>query len=98
MGNKKLRQLLEKILLLEENPNTDWNEVEQLCVSAIGVILSDQMAEIVPEAVYHFLDDFDIRSKSNEERYSFSQRQKVRAYLGAENAHTVNFPTKNGHC
>jgi hypothetical protein len=68
---------LRHILDLEEQG--DWEGVETASLELIGAI-TDGRSEQVPDEVYHFIDDFDVRRKDS--RYAAGQHKIVKAYLG----------------
>lgn len=71
----ELRSRLAAILAVEEREPTDWPEVERLASS----LQRDVRADAMPEAVYHYLDDADIRVR--DAAYAARQRRAVRRYV-----------------
>lgn len=72
---EELRSRLAVILAVEERELTDWLEVERLA----NELQHDLPIDATPEAVHHFLDDADIRSRDH--AYGTRQRQEVRRYV-----------------
>ena len=68
--------VLREILRLEEQG--DWGSVEVKSVELIEALANGGAIE-VPDEVYHFIDDFDIRQRDHE--YAERQRSSVRAFL-----------------
>ena len=71
----ELRSRLAVILAVEEQEHVDWAEVERLASRLQG----DLPVDATPEAVHHYLDDADIRSR--DEAYAARQRREVRRYV-----------------
>ncbi|RYG57593.1 MAG: hypothetical protein EON56_02190 [Alphaproteobacteria bacterium] len=77
MEQLDLRQRVGEILQEEESPSVDWKKVEGLCLSLVEVLHLNQTA--CPDAVFHFVDDFDIRRR--DPHYAQRQRDLVRRYV-----------------
>lgn len=75
MESKELRSRLAVILSVEEREPTDWLEVERLASELQQEVLIDA----TPEAVHHYLDDADVRSRDG--AYAARQRHDVRRYI-----------------
>jgi hypothetical protein len=71
----ELRGRLAIILSVEEQEPTDWGEVERLA----SQLQRELPIDATPEAVHHYLDDADIRSR--DEAYGAGQRQQVRRFV-----------------
>lgn len=71
----ELRSRLAAILAVEEREPTDWLEVERLA----SELQREVPIDATPEAVHHFLDDADIRSR--DDAYGERQRKEVRRYV-----------------
>jgi hypothetical protein len=71
----ELRSRLAVILAVEEREPTDWLEVERLA----SELQQEIPIDATPEAVHHYLDDADIRSR--DDAYGARQRQAVRRYV-----------------
>jgi hypothetical protein len=78
MEDAELRRRIGEILKQEERPDVDWEQVESLSLK-LHERLGRQSATEVPDAVFHFLDDADIRRK--DEAYAARQRDLVRRYV-----------------
>ena len=76
----ELRADLRAILAEEEQWPVDWPKVEFLCLRAIEQLITEPRPVYPHDAVYHFLDDPDIREK--DPAYAENQRDKLRAWLG----------------
>jgi len=72
---EELRSRLAIILAVEEREPTDWLEVERLA----SELQRELPIDATPEAVHHYLDDADIRSRDDE--YGARQRLEVRRYV-----------------
>lgn len=75
METDELRSRLAVILAVEEREPTDWPEVERLA----SELQQELPIDATPEAVHHYLDDTDIRSR--DDAYGARQRQEVRRYV-----------------
>ncbi len=71
----ELRGRLATILAVEEAEPTDWSEVERLA----SQLQRELPIDATPEAVHHYLNDADIRSRDTS--YGAKQRQDVRRYV-----------------
>jgi hypothetical protein len=75
MEMDELRRRLGMILAAEEKEPADWSAVERLASELQRQLHTD----VTPEIVSHYLDDADIRARS--ETYAVGQRRKVRRFV-----------------
>lgn len=73
------RKTLHEILRLEEQGN--WEAVEAVSLELI-LAIKEGRSEDVPNNIYRYVDDFDIRRK--DECYAEGQRKAVIAYLSSQ--------------
>jgi hypothetical protein len=81
MTGTELRANLRAILDAEEQPEIDWQIVEDLCLETIGRLNSETAPDYRYDTVYHFLDDPDVRQK--DDGYARVQRDRLRTWLEA---------------
>ncbi len=68
------------ILEEEEKEEPDWPRIAAESKEIIGTLITCAAVAEIPNEVYHFLDDSDIRMKDPD--YGRYQRNKVRSALG----------------
>lgn len=73
---------INQIMDLEAHQSPDWGKIESLCLETIRLIHDKHITDIVPNRLYQFLDDADIRRKDF--RYGKWQRAKVRELLNVD--------------
>lgn len=73
----ELRRRLEEIITCEEE--SDWDRARMLCSMTLKEFNDEGTANLANEAVYRFLDDFDIREQ--DAKYGIEQRSRVRRLL-----------------
>ncbi|MCW2381752.1 hypothetical protein M2338_001317 [Sphingobium sp. B2D3B] len=71
----ELRSRLAAILAVEQREPTDWLEVDRLA----SELQEELPIDATPEAVHHYLNDADIRSRDG--AYGARQRQAVQRYV-----------------
>lgn len=69
------------ILNMEERANPDWASICERSLLTLGRLNSETEPEYPREVIYHYLDDVDVRQKSD--GYANSQRERVHAWLEA---------------
>jgi hypothetical protein len=79
-------QIIDNILELEEQETPDWQEIKKISDKAIDDIQLGIINEDFPHKLYQFLDDYDIREKS--QAYASSQRGDVREILSTRQPKT----------
>jgi hypothetical protein len=80
MTAEELKAALHMVLEQEAKEPVDWDLVEQSCLAVIHRLNSEDEPRYPHHIVYHFLDDADIRRKSDV--YASQQRAKLREWLG----------------
>lgn len=79
MTLEELRTELECILHLEEQPSVNWEAVKARCLDSVARLNMAPEPPYPHEAVYHFLDDPDVRQKDC--GYGEMQRDRLRRWL-----------------
>lgn len=80
MTIEELKSELRAILAMEEKTPPDWSEIETRSLNVIRRLSTEKAPSYPHDIVYHFLDDSDVRQKS--QPYGESQRQRLREWLG----------------
>jgi hypothetical protein len=75
----ELKAELERLLQLEQAEDPDWYEVERISAEQLRLLNETGCANLIDEFVYHFLEDFDVRS--GDDSYARQQREKLRLRL-----------------
>jgi hypothetical protein len=78
MQQATLQRMIAQILAEEEQARADWKRVEELS-DEVNERLRQEPDTQVPDAIYHFLDDVDIRKK--DANYATRQRSLARQYV-----------------
>jgi len=73
-------QALRLILKLESSARPPWDEIKTLSDRAIRHLNETGIYEDIPNQVYQFLEDYDVRRKDPE--YASYQYELVGRYLG----------------
>jgi hypothetical protein len=71
--------IIDMILKLEEQETPNWHEIKKISDATIDDIQSGIINEEFPHKLYQFLEDYDIREKS--EAYASGQRGAVRKII-----------------
>ena len=79
MTLEELQAELWTILAAEEQSPPDWATVEERCFRTVGRLATEPEPNYPHDVVYHYLDDPDVRQKSD--RYGEQQRQRLRQWL-----------------
>ena len=93
MAHAELRQKLGVILREEESHDAHWSRVAALC-GELSERLHTEFETDYPDAVWHYVDDADIREK--DQRYAAWQRDLIWEYVNTgamvEHAPSVRVP------
>lgn len=71
------------IMRLEQKRDVDWDLVSAKCLGLVDFINENGISDRVPNRIYQFLDDVDIRMRDSS--YAISQRNLVEIDLSASN-------------
>jgi hypothetical protein len=76
---EELKAALRTVLEQEAQKPVDWHLVEQSCLAVIKRLNSEDEPNYPHHIVYHFLDDANVRRKSD--AYASQQRAKLKEWV-----------------